>query len=34
MALLENDSLFTLKPVRFKVKVRADAIDSFLYRAK
>jgi hypothetical protein len=34
LALLENDPLFTLKPVRFKVKVRADEIDSFLYRAK
>ena len=31
---LTNDPLFTLKPVRFKAKVRADEIEPFLYRAK
>ena len=28
---LSEDSLFKLKPVKFKVKVRADEIEDFLY---
>lgn len=31
---LTSDPLFTLKPVQFKTKVRADEIEAFLYRAK
>ncbi len=31
---LTKDPLFKLKPVEFKVKVRADEIESFLYKAK
>ncbi len=31
---LSNDSLFRLKPVEFKVKVRSDEIDAFLYKRK
>jgi hypothetical protein len=31
---LSKDSLFRLKPVEFKVKVRSDEIEAFLYRRK
>jgi hypothetical protein len=31
---LTKDPLFTLKPVQFRTKVRADEIEAFLYKAK
>lgn len=31
---LEKDPLFRLKPVEFKVKVRSDGIEAFLYRKR
>lgn len=31
---LSKDALFKLKPVEFKVKVRSDQIDAFLYKRK
>lgn len=31
---LSQDSLFKLRPVEFKVKVRSDEIESFLYKRK
>lgn len=31
---LSEDSLFRLKPVEFKVKIRSDEIDAFLYKRK
>jgi len=31
---LAEDSLFRLKPIEFKVKVRSDQIDEFLYKRK
>ena len=31
---LSEDSLFKLKPVEFKVKVRSDEIEDFLYKRK
>ena len=31
---LNKDPLFRLKPVKFKVKVRADEIEAFLYKRK
>jgi hypothetical protein len=31
---LTEDPLFNLKPVEFKIKVRSDEIDSFLYKRK
>lgn len=31
---LSRDPLFTLKPVQFKLKVRADEIEAFLYKPK
>jgi len=34
VADLSEDPLFKLKPVEFKVKVRSDGIESFLYRRK
>ncbi len=34
MADLTNDPLFKLKPVEFKVKVRSDQIETFLYKRR
>ena len=34
VADLSEDPLFKLKPVEFKVKVRSDEIESFLYKGK
>lgn len=31
---LNEDPLFRLKPVKFKVKVRSDEIEAFLYKRK
>jgi hypothetical protein len=31
---LNKDPLFRLKPVKFKVKVRSDEIEAFLYKRK
>lgn len=31
---LKEDPLFRLKPVKFKVKVRSDEIEAFLYKRK
>lgn len=31
---LTEDPLFKLKPVEFKVKIRSDEIDAFLYKRK
>jgi hypothetical protein len=31
---LSQDSLFKLKPVKFKVKVKSDEIEAFLYKRK
>ena len=34
MTDLTNDSLFSLKPVEFKVRIRSDETDAFIYKGR